>query len=51
MNSIVKTPLANRVFRWGNNSMIYGSFLLPVIFYATNAYPIFGIKVEYGDFG
>lgn len=48
-NKIMKMPYMNRLLKWGNLAMIYGSFLFPVIFYVTNAYDV-GVKVEYGDF-
>lgn len=40
----------NKFFKLANNIMIYGSFLLPIAFYITNAYNL-GFKIEFGDFG
>ncbi len=50
INNLMKHSQVNNIFKWGNNIMIYGSFLLPVAFYITNAYDI-GFKIEFGDFG
>ena len=46
----MKHSRTNKFFKLGNNIMIYGSFLLPIAFYITNAYNL-GFKIEFGDFG
>ncbi len=42
LNSIVQSTLVNKLFKWGNLIMIYGSFVLPAGLYFTNDFKTFG---------
>jgi len=46
-NKYLQTPMANTIIKWLKNILTYGSFLLPIAYFVTGEFKIFGTMAIY----